>query len=64
VAGLATGWRRGLSVPETVRLASACGAANFEADLPGMIDSARVSALMSEVSIEPLKCRVSAERSA
>lgn len=52
VAGFAVGLQRGLSEIQTLRLATACGAANCLAKLPGQISSENVEQLIPLVSIK------------
>lgn len=52
VAGFAVATRRGLSEIQTLRLATACGAANCLAKLPGQISSENVEQLIPLVSIK------------
>ena len=51
LAGFAVGYERGLSAIETLRLATACGAANCRAAQPGRIDAAEVARLLPQVVI-------------
>ena len=52
LAGFAVAHRRGLSGPEVVRLAAACGTANCLADAPGMLDAREVGRLVPQASVE------------
>ena len=52
LAGFAVAYQRGLSAVETLRLATACGAANCHAALPGQIDSEEVARLLPQIIIE------------
>ncbi len=51
LAGFAVGYGRGLSAAETLRLATACGAANCRAALPGQIDEEEVARLLPQITI-------------
>jgi 1-phosphofructokinase family hexose kinase len=52
LAGFAVGYERGLSAAETLRLATACGAANCSAALPGRIDNEEVARLLPQVQLK------------
>ena len=54
LAGFAVAQRRGLSGPEFVRFAAACGTANCLADAPGMIDRRAVERLLPQSPVEAL----------
>lgn len=54
LAGLAIGCVRGLSMPELLRLATACGAANCLRDALGMCDRRDVETLLPQVAIRAL----------
>jgi 1-phosphofructokinase family hexose kinase len=53
LAGIAVGLQRHLAPDDLVRLATACGAANCFAEMPGMIDVAQVTRLSSSVVVRP-----------
>ncbi|MGD9563302.1 MAG: 1-phosphofructokinase family hexose kinase [Pyrinomonadaceae bacterium] len=52
VAGFAVAMKRGLDETAAVRLASACGAANCLAELPGQIRRSDVERLMPEIRVQ------------
>lgn len=52
LAGLATGALQGLPMPEALRLAAACGAANAETPLPASFTAARVAELRRAAQVE------------
>jgi 1-phosphofructokinase family hexose kinase len=54
IAGFAVASGRGLNVEETLRLATACGAANCLAELPGQIHASEVDRLTPLVTINEL----------
>jgi fructose-1-phosphate kinase PfkB-like protein len=51
LAGFAVAHERGLSDEETLRLATACGSANYIADAPGRVNAGDVQRLAQEVSV-------------
>ena len=51
LAGFAAAHERGLTDEETLRLATACGAANCLAEAPGKIDRSEVSRLVQEIGV-------------
>jgi len=54
LAGLAVAWDREWSVPDSLRLAAACGAANAEPPYPAHFQSERVQGLFQACRAEPL----------
>lgn len=52
LAGLATGALQGLPLPESLRLAAACGAANAETPLPAAFTAMRVAELRGATQVE------------
>ncbi len=62
LAGFAVAYERGLSDEETLRLATACGAANCLAEAPGRVDQRAVLRLASEISVLRLVHEESARR--
>lgn len=51
-AGLVTGYLRGRSLPDSLRLAEACGIANIESPQPAQFERERVETLMRLIQIE------------
>lgn len=53
LAGYLAGWVDGLPLPERLRLAVACGAANVEVFGPGFVEPERVAELRDHVEVAP-----------
>ena len=59
LAGFAVAFERGLSDEETLRLATACGAANCLAEAPGRVDHDEVSRVAQQIQVRRIGCESS-----
>lgn len=57
LAGFAVAYERGLSDPETLAFAAACGAANCLAEAPGLVDPQEIERISRQVQVQPLQSK-------